>query len=193
MTAPRICPYMSATENVRLGFSRSGMMRNLFQLTFAATGLAATAAAALATTIVAGTFGDWSLLINESTSSKICFAAAEPKEKLPQGTNRAMTAFYVSAWPKEGVKGEVSVKLGYPIKAQSTVAVLVGKDEFKLFSKDERAFMADPTLELKLLETMKKGASLVVKAMSERGTATTDTYSLSGFAQAVQELAKSCP
>jgi hypothetical protein len=91
------------------------------------------------------------------------------------------------------VKGEVSVKLGYPIKAQSDVTVLVGKDEFKLFSKDERAFVSDPTQELKLIETMKKGSSLVVKAKSERGTATTDTYSLAGFAQAMQELAKTCP
>lgn len=172
------------------------MMKNLFQLAFLASFLGAVlqfTMSATAATVVAGTYGDWSLHINESASSKICFAAAEPKEKLPQGSNRATTAFYVSAWPKDGVKGEVSVKLGYPIKAQSDVTVLVGKDEFKLFSKDERAFVSDPTQELKLIETMKKGSSLVVKAKSERGTATTDTYSLAGFAQAMQELAKTCP
>lgn len=146
-----------------------------------------------AATVVAGQFGDWALHINETGATKICFAAAEPKEKLPQGTNRATTVFYVSAWPKEGVKGEVSVKLGFPIKSQSMVAVLVGKDEFKLFSKEERAFVSDATQELKLIESMKKGSGLVVKATSERGTATTDTYSLNGFAQAIQELAKACP
>jgi invasion protein IalB len=173
-----------------------GMMKNLFQLAFVATFLGAVlqfTLSASAATIVAGTYGDWSLHINESASSKICFAAAEPKEKLPQGSNRATTAFYVSTWPRQGVKGEVSVKLGYPIKSQSDVTVLVGKDEFKLFSRDERAFVSDPTQELKLIETMKRGSNLVVKAQSERGTATTDTYSLAGFAQAMQELAKTCP
>ena len=112
---------------------------------------------------------------------------------MPAGVTRAPALFYITAWPKEGVKSEVSVKLGYPIQAKGAVTVAVGKDAFKLFAKEERAFVADATEEMKLIEAMKKNATLTVQATSERGTATTDTYSLSGLGQALQAMATSCP
>ena len=141
----------------------------------------------------AGRFGDWSLNLAAGTDHKLCFAAAEPKEKEPAGANRAKALFYISAWPNEGVKSEISVKLGYPIKPGSEILVMVGKEAFKLFPKEERAYVADPTEELKLIEAMKKGSTLVVEASSERGTVTKDTYSLSGLAQALQAIATHCP
>ena len=93
----------------------------------------------------------------------------------------------------DGVKAEISVKLGYPIKTGSDITVMVGNDTFTLFPKEERAYVADATEELKLIEAMKKGSKLTVQATSERGTATTDTYSLAGLSQALQALAAACP
>lgn len=142
--------------------------------------------------VVAGHFGDWALHISEGASHKICFAATEPKQKEPAVANRATALLYISAWPKEGVKSEFSVKLGYPVKAQSAT-VSVGKDTFKLLVKEERAYVSDATEELKLIEAMKKGSDIVVRATSERGTATTDTYSLSGISQALKALETACP
>jgi invasion protein IalB len=139
-----------------------------------------------------GKFGDW-IVHQGAAGEKLCFAASEPKLKEPAGANRARILLYISAWPKDGVKSEVSVKLGYPIKTASEVTVTVGKEQFKLFSKEDRAFVADATEELKLIEAMKRGAKLVVQATSERGTATTDTYSLNGLGQALQALATTCP
>ncbi len=139
-----------------------------------------------------GRFGDWILSVAQG-ESKICYAATQPKAKEPANANRAKVLLYISAWPKDGVKSEVSFKLGYPIKAGSEVTVLIGKDSFSLFAKEDRAFVDDPTEELKLIEAMKKGSKLLVKATSEKGTATTDTYSLSGLSQALQALATSCP
>ena len=40
---------------------------------------------------------------------------------------------------------------------------------------------------------MRKGASLTVKAASTRGRLTTDSYSLTGFSQAMDRLQKECP
>jgi invasion protein IalB len=140
-----------------------------------------------------GKFGEWILHQSDDGTRKICFAATQPKEKDPPGANRAKTLLYISAWPKDGVKSEVSFKLGYPIKAGTEVTVTIGKDAFRLFAKDERAYVADQTEELKLIDAMKKGSKLVVQATSERGTGTTDTYSLAGLAQALQAMAASCP
>ena len=135
----------------------------------------------------------WTLFMHKSADATTCFAASQPTESLPKGANRDAIHFYVSAWPKDGVKSEVSVKLGYPIKQGSSVSVKIGSDTFKLFSDDQRGYVADPTEELKLVEAMKKGSSMQVLATSQRGTDTTDTYSLSGVSQALQAMAEKCP
>src|SRR5262245_34042302 len=68
------------------------------------------------TALEAGRYGDWILSVAQG-DSKICYAATLPKMKEPASANRAKVLLYVSAWPKDGVKSEVSFKLGYPIKA----------------------------------------------------------------------------
>lgn len=143
-------------------------------------------------TVVAGKYNDWTLHINEGKSHKICFITSEPSAKEPSGANRAATLLYVSAWPKDGIKTEVSVKLGYTVKKGSEIKVTADKDIFKMFAKEERGFVEDATQELKLIEAMKKGSTLIVQATSDRGTGTTDTYSLSGFTQALQSLTDNC-
>lgn len=145
------------------------------------------------TAVETGRFGDWIVHEAAGDGRKICFAATLPKSKEPAGANRAKIVLYVSAWPKEGVKSEVSIKLGYRIKPESPVAVTVGADAFQLFAQDDRAYIADATEELKLIEAMKKASKLVVKATSSRGTQTTDTYSLNGLGQALQAVATACP
>lgn len=140
-----------------------------------------------------GTAGDWIIHQAAGDGPKICFAATQPKTKEPAGANRAKVVLYVSAWPKEGVKSEFSVKLGYRISPDIPVSVTVGDTAFKLFADDDRAYVADATEELKLIDAMKKGSKLVVQATSARGTQTTDTYSLTGLGQALQAVATACP
>lgn len=138
-------------------------------------------------------YQSWTLFMHKADKGTTCFVASQPTEMLPKGANRDAAYFYISAWPKEGVKTEVSVKLGYPIKKGAQVSVKIGSDPFKLFADDERGFVADPTEELKLIEAMKKGSTMQVQATSQRGTDTTDTYSLAGLKQALQGLAEKCP
>lgn len=137
-------------------------------------------------------FGDWTAHTHQDAKAKICYAASQPKTQEPKAAKRDPAFFYVSAWPKDGIKTEVSVKVGYPLKKDSEVTVTVGRDTFKLFTSSERAFVSDPAQELQLIETMKKGSTMQVQGTSERGTATTDTYSLTGLTQAMQALAELC-
>lgn len=166
------------------------------------TGLAAALAVlmgAVATTraaSVVNTFGSWTLYRDDS-AGVLCFLAESPSQSLPAGVNRDAPLLYVSAWVKDGVKAEISVRLGFPAKkANEPMIGVSGRtgdvQAFKLFVKDDRAFVADPTQELKLIEAMKKGSQLTVQATSERGTAVIDTYPLSGFTAALQALAGGC-
>ena len=154
--------------------------------------LAASASGEAATT-PGDKFGDWRLVTSDETGSRLCFVMSEPKDSQPAGANRDKVLFYVSAWPKDGVQAEVSVRLGYPVKRPGDGAITVGTASFKMQLREDKGFVLDPTQELKLIEAMKKGSRMQVQAVSERGTATTDTYSLSGLAQALQALAASCP
>lgn len=169
-------------------------------LAFALLGVAASIAAlgpsrarADETALETGRFGDWVVNQNSGSGPKICFVASQPKLKEPAGANRAKIVLYVSAWPKDGVKNEISIKLGYQIKAGTPVAVTVGSDAFQLFAKDDRAYVSNPTEELKLVEAMKSASTLTVKATSAKGTQTTDTYSLKGLDQALAAMATACP
>lgn len=137
--------------------------------------------------------GAWGLYADTATPKQVCFVASQPQAVEPIGANRGPIYFYISAWPKDGIKTEPSIKVGYPINGEKEMTVTIDADVFKLFAKDDRGFVSDPTEELKLIEAMKKGSTAVVKATSARGTNTTDTYSLSGIAQALQKLAETCP
>jgi invasion protein IalB len=157
-----------------------------------ALGLANTTTAAAQSAKLLKSFTDWTLYASPPGPQKTCFASSQPKETAPGSVKRNAAYFYISAWPKEGVKSEISVKLGFDVKPGSEVTVSIGNDTFKLFTESERAFVADPMQELKLIDAMKKGSQMTVRAISERGTATTDTYSLMGITQALNTLASSC-
>ncbi len=138
------------------------------------------------------TFNSWTLYANKDGAAPLCFILASPESTEPAGAKRSPVHFYISAWPRDGVRSEVSIKNGYSFRKGSEVTVTVGSDSFKLFTQDERAYVNDPIEELKLIDAMKKGSSMVVEGVSDRGTATKDAYSLMGVTKAIQSLATGC-
>lgn len=138
-------------------------------------------------------FDDWQVFIHEGPGEKICFAASQPKSMEPKAAKRGPVFFYLTTWAKDNIRNEISVKIGYAFKTDTSPVIIIGKDQFELYPKDDKAFMRDPGEERKLLDAMKKGTTLTVKGVSARGTATTDQYSLSGLSAALSQLATSCP
>ncbi|HWK33449.1 MAG TPA: hypothetical protein VNR51_07195, partial [Hyphomicrobium sp.] len=59
--------------------------------------------------------GAWSVYADSANPKEVCFIAAQPQAVEPLGANRGPIFFYISAWPKESVKTEPSVKVGYPV------------------------------------------------------------------------------
>src|SRR3972149_2904666 len=141
----------------------------IFAISIAA-GASLSTAANAQTVELAGTQGVWSLYADTATPKQVCFIAAQPQAVEPLGANRGPIYFYISAWPKEGVKTEPSIKVGYPIAADKEMTVTVGADTFKLFAKGERGFVSEAAEETKLIDALKSGSNAVVKATSGRGT-----------------------
>lgn len=139
-----------------------------------------------------GTFSSWTAFTHGEGGSMLCFATAQPTKQEPANAKRNPAFIYVSSWPKDGVKAEISVRIGYAVRKDSDVTVAVGSSSFKLFGSGDRAYVADATEEQKLLEVMRRGSTLTVKGMPDRGTATTDTYSLAGISQALNAVSTTC-
>lgn len=140
----------------------------------------------------ADSFGDWTLYADSAAPHQFCFVTSEPKSSEPAGASRDAPRVYVSAWPQDGVKSEVSFRMGFPVKKSAPGAARIAPVSFVLFGAADRVFVSDPTQELKLVEAMRKGAEMTVEATSDRGTVVTDVYSLSGLGQALQKLRDLC-
>ncbi|MGB3718069.1 MAG: hypothetical protein DIU63_04565 [Proteobacteria bacterium] len=166
-------------------------MRFIFRTIVGASALTVAAAPALAETKLVDTFNDWHFYSHNSASEQVCFAASTPKSTEPATAGQQPTYFYISAWPKDGVRTELSLKFGFPLKKGAEATVTVGNDTFKLFTNEDRGFINNPIEELKLLEAMKGGSTMVVEAVSEQGTVK-HTFSLMGVTKAVQNLTSEC-
>ena len=70
---------------------------------------------------------------------------------------------------------------------------MVGDQTFELLAKTTNLWVKNPAKEGQLVDEMRKGAKLQVKAASKKGNMTIDTYSLVGFSQALDRVQKDCP
>lgn len=135
---------------------------------------------------------DWAVYVHGTEAERICFAVAQPRDQKPAGVRRGDAYFYVSSWTQDNVEHEVNIKLGYPIREDVAVEVTIGSDKFSLFAKGENAYLDSRESEQKLIDAMRRGSTMVVQGRSERGTLTTDEYSLMGLTAAVERSAKEC-
>jgi hypothetical protein len=157
-----------------------------------AVALCLTSTFAAAQTTVVNTFKDWTLYSHTGEPADICFLTSQPKEATPAGARGDRSFFYVSSWPKDGVKAEISIKIGRPLKGGAPVIVQIGNNRFELFTKGDKAFVSDPTEELKLLDAMKRGSFMVIKLTTQEGQLATETYSLIGVTKAINTLTQGC-
>ncbi len=139
-----------------------------------------------------GTFGDWSAFQISEDGNPACYMSSGPTKATGDYKKRGEVFAIVTHRPAEKRIGEVSIIAGYSYKAESTVAVAIGKQGFELFTQDDGAWALDTASDKKLIQAMRKGNRMVVKGTSARGTLTTDTYSLKGFTKAYRAIGKAC-
>ena len=89
--------------------------------------------------------------------------------------------------------GVVMVYAGYPYKADSEVAVEIGQTTARLFTYRDTAWAADAAGDAALVRAMRAGRRMSVTASPAEGEPSTDIYSLSGVAAALNRIAEACP
>jgi invasion protein IalB len=141
-----------------------------------------------------GQYADWGAYAATSGGGKVCYALATPgsTRTTPPNRPRDPTYLFISTRPAENVHNEVSVIIGYALKPDSEVNVEIGANKFVMYTKADGAWVGNAAEEARMVETMRKGADIVVTGTSARGTQSTDRYSLKGLAQALDRTAKEC-
>ena len=94
---------------------------------------------------------------------------------------------------KPGEKPEPKSDAKSKTPAVQTPVALVDEASFEMLPKGGNLWVKNAAKEGALIAEMRKGAKLVVKAASLRGHQSIDTYSLTGFAQALDRVQKECP
>ena len=139
-----------------------------------------------------GKFKDWQSFVLLNEGVKTCFAQSIPVVKAPKKFKRDPSRLFVSFRPAENIKNEISVTNGYEFKLKAPVAAKSGKKTYDLFSKGRFAWVVDNADEKKLISTMKKASRLMIIGNSDKGTQTTDHYSMMGFTKAYNSAKKNC-
>ena len=139
-----------------------------------------------------GKFKDWKSFILLQDGNKICYAQSIPIIRAPKKLKRGPSRLFVSFRPAENIKNEISLTNGYEFKLKAPVIAKSGKKSYDLFSKGRFAWVTDNEDESKLITTMKKASRLMIIANSDKGTQTTDHYSMMGFTKAYNNAKKKC-
>ncbi|MGP9814110.1 invasion associated locus B family protein [Rhodopseudomonas sp. NSM] len=141
-----------------------------------------------------GQFGSWGAYMATPNGKRVCFVLAKPSSSKTNPPNRPRDPAYtfISTRPAEKVVNEVSVMIGYPLKPGSESTMEVGGASFAMYTQGDGLWIKNAAEEDRLVEALRKGAEVTVKGVSTKGTATTDSFSLKGLAQALDKVAQNC-
>jgi invasion protein IalB len=138
-----------------------------------------------------GSEGAWTAYVSEDRSGKVCYLVGQPAKSLPAALHRQASAM-VTHRPQENIANVVSFVVGAPLKDGSDVTLVIGKKDFKLFTKNDAAWASTSDLDKEIVTTLAKSRDVVAKGIPQRGPGTSDTYSLAGFGKALSLIDKAC-
>jgi invasion protein IalB len=188
-----------ADLDTTVGFLRSALALAVLTAVFAAPSLAQDKAKpAAATPQALGTFNGWTAAALGDGANKVCYMRAKPAstESRPARLRRGDVAVAVTHRPGAKQRDEVSFDAGYAIKDGAVVAVEIDAKRFQMFSRPsvdaETAWSADEATDKALIAAMRSGQTMIIRAVSARGSETVDTVPLAGFVRAYAEIGKAC-
>ncbi|HEY1506004.1 MAG TPA: invasion associated locus B family protein [Stellaceae bacterium] len=139
-----------------------------------------------------GTMKNWSAFSAGSGKTLVCYLVGKPAKSLPEHVTRGRIAANVTHRPGENTFNTVNFQLGYDTKSGSNAELTIDGKKYDLFTAKQGAWAADAATDKTVTIALSKGKEAVVKAVSEHNNASTDTYSLDGFAPMLALIDKAC-
>lgn len=150
------------------------------------------ASAGQAQAVLLETAGKWQAFSSQQGAAKVCYALSKAGARSPANLKDVDGLLFVSTRPGEGVRNEISFVMNFPLKEDVEHQALIGEERFALVAKGENMWLKNPAEEPRMLDAMRKGADVEIKATSKRGNPTSDKYSLAGVTQTVKRAEEAC-
>lgn len=138
------------------------------------------------------TSGKWQAFSSQQGRSKVCYALSKAETRMPANLRDVEGLLFISNRPAEGVRNEISFVMNFDVKEGVEHQAVIGAERFALVAKGKNMWLKNPAEEPRMLDAMRKGAGLEIKAASKRGNGTSDKYSLSGMAQVLKKADDAC-
>ena len=164
----------------------------LFVAVLASSGFATITTAQAQTPQLIGTYGDWSAYRFTENGNKVCYMVAQPETAVGNYTKRGDIFALITHRPADNTRNVFSYMTGYSYKEGSDVSVKIDNRNFNLFTQGDTAWAADAATDNNIAQAVQAGNRMIVKGTSSRGTATTDTFSLSGSTKAHNKITAEC-
>lgn len=137
------------------------------------------------------TAGKWQAFATQG-KSKVCYALGKAAERKPANLKDVPGYVFISNRPGEGVKNEISFVMNFALKEEVEHQAVIGEQSFVLVAKGQNLWLKNPAEEPRVLDAMRKGSALEVKATSKRNNPASDKYVLSGVTQTVKRAEDAC-
>ena len=145
-------------------------------------------ASAAATPKMMATSGDWGVYSYQRDGKSVCYALSAPKESEPANVDHGKNYFLIA--PAQGAdRSEPEVVAGYPLKAGSMIKVSIGQATFRMFTKNNTGWVNNTSRAPEMMRALRSGRTMVLQAVSARGTHTRYSYSLDGISKALDRVA----
>ena len=159
---------------------------------------AALTGALMATTITAPSFAQaptrikqhnaWGAYTHNSGNGKICYVLSIPTQKEPADRDHGDVFFMLAKHPGQQENLEPQFTVGYPFADNSKVTLNIDGKTFSMFTKENNAWMENPSEEATVVAAMRAGSKMSIAGQSRRGTQTGYSYSLSGVTASLKEI-----
>lgn len=138
---------------------------------------------------VIGVYRDWIVGTYQQDGKKVCNMWSEPKLSLHENRPRGDVNAHVTHFP-DASSPQISIRMGYPIGIKQ-VKVSVGKEKFNFEPVGDVAYAKETDVK-RMIKAFRRGSMMLVNSRSTKGTNTKDTFSLSGFTKANDQINKIC-
>lgn len=137
-------------------------------------------------------YKDWRVFTHDQDGDLVCYVQSEPIDMSPKNVDHGKVAFFIGTWHSGRASEQPSLMTGYALRIQTPPRAIVGSTRINMFAVGREAFVESSRNEKKLVDAMRRGSTLRVEAMSERGTATAYEFSLSGVTAALKKADQLC-
>lgn len=150
------------------------------------------AASGQAQAMLLETAGKWQAFSSQQGRNKVCYALSKAESRSPANLKDVDGLLFVSSRPAEGVRNEISFVMNFDLKEGVEHQAIIGDERYALVAKGQNMWLKNPAEEPRMLDSMRKGATIEIRGTSRRGNPTSDKYSLAGITQIVKRAEDAC-